>query len=103
MSNSSIFILSHILSASTIILGIAAVVWMIFKVISFNQIVMKIHYTASSRSYAHKFPLANFFDSRVLNENEKKIRNEGIVILSKFLPVFFIFGISVVAGVVITS
>lgn len=85
------------------IAGVFSVIWMMFQVVKFINIAMRIHSGASKRPYGHVLPLANFLDSKVLNEEEKALRSEGLKILIKLAPVVFLFFIFVAIIAVFTS
>lgn len=87
-------------------IGIAlvlAIVWMMYQIVKFMLIVMKIHSSASKKPHGHIFALANFFDERILDEDEKRLRGEGFEILNKVFITAFISSIVLISMVMLTS
>ena len=100
--NFVIFILQALFLTLMIAL-VFAVFWMMFQAAKFLMIVLEIHSTASKKPHGHIFALANFFDARILDDKEKKLRDEGFLILNRIMIVAFIFSAILVTMVLFTS
>ncbi|MEM8952323.1 MAG: hypothetical protein AAGA21_24560 [Pseudomonadota bacterium] len=98
-----ITIIAHALALMTFVPVFCAIIWGMFQVIRFNSIVLEIHATVSKKPYANLSAMANFFDDRVLDQREKRLRAEGMTILSRIMLLFMIGGPLIAGLVILTS